>query len=459
MKRIISSLLIGGFMAAAATTATAQNTNSGYFLDGYTYRYQLNPAFGSDKGFVSMPALGNINVGVNGNLHLNSVLYNRDGRTMLFTNPQISASEALGKLHDKNRIGANLRLNVLSVGFKAWGGFNAISINARAGVNMQVPKSFFELAKEGVANRTYRIDNLRAHALGYAEIGLNHSRDIHQVPGLRVGMSMKFLVGMASFDAYFNRADLTLGTDAWTACTDADVYANFGKFQFDHKTNDSGRRYVSGVNMDGEGSIKPNGFGMAFDFGATYQWRDFNFSLAILDLGWISFRDTKYASTDGLRTINTDAYIFSADGDAPNSFSNEWDRLREGLDDLYQLNDKGDIGSRSVSPGATLNIGADYTLPVYRRLHFGLLSSTRIQGAYTWTEMRLSANVAPVKIFSADANVAVGTYGTSFGWMLSLHPKGFNLFLGMDHTIGKLAKQGVPLSSNASVNFGINFPF
>lgn len=458
MKRIISTLLIGGFMAATATIS-AQNTNSGYFLDGYTYRYQLNPAFGGDKGFVSMPALGNINVGVNGNLHLNSVIFNRDGRTVLFTNPEIAASEVLDKLHDKNRIGANLRLNVLSVGFKAWGGFNTVSINARAGVNLQVPKSFFELAKEGISNRTYNIDNLRARAIGYAEVGLNHSRDIKPVPGLRVGMSMKFLVGMASLDAYFNRADLTLNDNTWIARTDADIYANIPKFQFEQKINDNGRRYVSGANMDGDGSIKPNGFGMAFDFGATYKWRDFNFSLAVLDLGWISFKDTKHASTDGLRTVNTDAYIFSPDGDANNSFSNEWDRLREGLDDLYQLNDKGNIGSRSVSPGATLNIGVDYTLPVYRKLHFGILSSTRLQGSYTWTEMRLSANVTPVKFFSADANVAVGTYGTSFGWLMSIHPKGFNLFLGMDHTLGKLAKQGVPLSSNASVNLGINFPF
>jgi hypothetical protein len=29
----------------------------------------------------------------------------------------------------------------------------------------------------------------------------------------------------------------------------------------------------------------------------------------------------------------------------------------------------------------------------------------------------------------------------------------------MDHTIGKLAKQGIPLSSNTEFNMGINFPF
>ncbi len=119
----------------------------------------------------------------------------------------------------------------------------------------------------------------------------------------------------------------------------------------------------------------------------------------------------------------------------------------------------GNIGKRKVGLGATLNVGVDYTLPVYRKLHFGLLSSTRFQGEYTWSEVRLSANVAPVKCFSADANVAVGTYGVGFGWLLNLHTKGFNLFLGMDHTLGKVTKEYAPLSSNASVNFGMNFPF
>lgn len=459
MKSIIRTLAFGGFIAAAFGSV-AQNTNSGYFLDGYTYRYQMNPAFGGEKNFVSMPALGNLNLAVRGNLHLSSVIYSLNGRTVLFTNPGIGAADALGRFHDRNRIGSNIKVNVLSAGFKAFGGFNAVSINARANVNAIVPKAFFELAKEGISNRTYNIRDLRAQATGYAEIALNHSRDISRIPGLRVGGAVKVLLGMANLDAYFNEADLTLGTDAWTARTNADIYANFGKLQYEHDVNKQGREYVSGVNMDGEGSIGPNGFGLAFDLGASYNWnKDFTFSLAVLDLGWLTFSDTKYASTCGTQTINTDAYTFNADGDAPNSFSSEWKRLRDNFSDLYQLNDMGVTGSRTIGLGATLNVGVDYALPMYRKLHFGLLSSTRIQGKYTWTEARLSANIAPVKCFSADVNVAGGTYGASMGWILSFHHTGFNMFVGMDHVLGKLAKPGVPLSSNASVNFGMNFPF
>lgn len=123
------------------------------------------------------------------------------------------------------------------------------------------------------------------------------------------------------------------------------------------------------------------------------------------------------------------------------------------------MSDNGNIGSHKRGLAATLNVGVGYTLPMYRNLKFGLLNSTRINGKYTWTETRLSANIRPVKCLSADANIVLGSYGFGFGWLLNLHTPGFNLFLGMDRTLGNVTKQFVPLNSNASVNFGINFPF
>ncbi|MDE6286833.1 MAG: hypothetical protein K2L99_07560 [Muribaculaceae bacterium] len=446
-------------VAACAMAATAQNTNSAYFLDNYTYRYQLNPAMGNDKGFVAMPGLGNLNVAMRGNLHLRDVLYNVDGRTCLFTNPGVGVQEAMDGFSNKNRLGVDLRENIISVGFKAFKGYNTVTLGARASASVAVPRALFSLAKEGATNDTYDIHNLGAAATGYAELALNHSHDIKAVPGLRVGASMKFLLPFAGVDARFHKAELALGTESWTAVTNADVYVNLPDFQFETDRNKQGREYVSGLNFDGTGGVKPQGFGMAFDLGATYKWRDFTFSAALLDLGWMGYTGSRYASTQGDRTVDTDAFTFDSDGDAPNSFSKEWDRLVDNIEDLYQMSDLGDGHSRTAAMHATLNLGADYELPSYRKLHFGLLSSTRLAGRYTWTEMRLSANVHPVKCFSAGLNFAAGTFGASFGWIANVHLTGFNFFVGMDHVPGKVAKQGAPLSSNASFNLGMNFPF
>lgn len=110
--------------------------------------------------------------------------------------------------------------------------------------------------------------------------------------------------------------------------------------------------------------------------------------------------------------------------------------------------------------GATLNLGALYTLPYYENLKFGFLSSTRIQGKYSWSEGRFSANVAPVKWFDASVNYAVSSFGSSFGWLINFHPKGFNLFVGSDHQFFKITPQFVPVNrANANLAMGINFNF
>lgn len=458
----ISKAIISAALIAAPAIATAQNTYSGYFLDGYTYRYEMNPAFGNQRNFVAMPALGNLNIAMRGNLHLSDVLYKLDGKTVLFTNPGISANEVLGNIGNRNKIGTNNKIEILSAGFKAFGGYNTISISAVANVEASVPGSFFRLAKEGITNKTYDISDLFANANAYAQIALNHSRAIEQVPGLRVGMALKFLVGVGNIDLNLNKADLTLSPDGWIARTNADIYASVTGLRYEMDTyhpkdGSNPREYVSGANLDDGFGI--NGFGLGFDLGATYKWNDFNFSLAVLDLGFMNWGKTKWASTDGTQEITTDSYTFNVSDDADNSFDNELDRLTDDLSKLYQLKDMGELSSRTRALAATLNVGVDYELPYYRKLHFGLLNSTRINGKYSWTQFRLSANVAPVKIFSAGINAAVGTYGFGFGWILNLHARGINFFLGMDHTVGKLSKQFIPLNSNASLNLGLNFPF
>ncbi len=457
MKSIIRTIISSACMATIGLSAAAQTSYSGYFLENYAYRFQMNPAFGSERNFVAMPGMGNLNLATHGSLDVKDVIYPLDGKTVLFTNPGISTGEVMDNIKDRNRLGANVKVDIMTVGFKSFGGYSSVSLSALANVETSVPGSLFSLAKEGVTNKTYDIRHLYANANAYAQLALNHSREIKQVPGLRVGATLKFLLGGGNVDLRFNEARLQLNENEWIGQTNADVYASVGGMQFEKKLSDkSGREYVSGVNLDD--GYKLNGFGTAIDLGAEYKWRDFRFSLALLDFGFMRWGKTLHASTDGTQQVNTDAYIFNVDDDAPNSFDKEWDRFTADLTKLYELHESSPISSRTRMLGATLNIAASYQLPAYRRLQFGFLNSTRINGSYSWTQFRLSANVRPIDLISVDVNGVAGTYGVGFGWMFNLHTTGFNLFVGMDHTLGKLSKQYVPLNSNNAVNFGINFP-
>lgn len=434
----------------------AQNTYSGYFIDGNLYRHQLNPAFGNDYSYVAFPGLGNLNVGIHGNLHTTDILYNVNGQTTTFLNPAVDTKTFLNSLSNNNKISADINIPILSGGFKAWGGYNTVTIGTRAHVDFMVPKALFSLMKEGVSNGRYDITNTRAQAEAYGEIALGHSRQINKQ--WRVGGKMKFLIGGANVDMNFKSANLVLGEDNWTATTDAEIRSSVKGLKYKTDINDhTGHQYVSGADVDNTGL---NGFGIGFDLGAEFILNsDWRFSASLLDLGFIHWNNNVLATTNGVQSFETDKYTFNVSDDASNSFDNEWDRMRDELSALYELEDEGNVGGRTTALATTLNFGAEYTLPCYRKLTFGLLSSTRIAGKFTATECRLSANVAPVKVFSAGANFAAGTYGCSFGWMLNAHPRGFNFFIAMDHTLGKLAKQGLPLSSNASLNMGINIPF
>lgn len=445
-----------GAALCAALCASAQNTEAGFFLDDYTYRYQMNPAYGNSHGFVAMPALGNLNIGVSSNVGVDNFLYNVNGKTTTFLNPNVSVAEALDGIKDVNRIGYDIKLNIISVGFKAFGGYNTVGLNVRSSMGIKLPGSLFSMLKEGVTNKTYEIANLKGYANGWGELQFGHSRNI--TPEIRVGANFKFLIGGANANIDMRRADLVLGTDAWHIETDADINLNLKGAKYKTDINDRTKhRYVNGLDVDGAGV---GGFGIAFDLGGVYKPKflpDWEFSAAILDLGFISWSNNMLASTNGLKTFSTDKYTFNVDDNATNSFDNEIDKIKDDVSALYELDDMGDQGSQTRPLGATMNIGALYTFPYYRKLKFGLLNTTRIQGKFSWTDFRLSANVMPCKIFDAAINMSAGTFGVGFGWLLNLHCPGFNFFLGMDRTPFKLAKPGVPMGLNAQFNMGINF--
>lgn len=113
---------------AAALCATAQNTQSGYFIDDYAYRFLSNPALAPSHGkfLAGIPGISNLNVNMRGNLALTDVIYHVNGKTTTFMNPGVSAAEAMGNLSDMNRLGFDIRENILSFGFGMLGGYSTI---------------------------------------------------------------------------------------------------------------------------------------------------------------------------------------------------------------------------------------------------------------------------------------------------------------------------------------------
>lgn len=456
MKLTIIIIISISLWIMSAVCAMAQSPQTGYFTDGYLYRHTMNPAIANTTNYVSLPALGNNNVSFRGNLALDDVLYQVNGKTATFLHPNLSSEEVLKNIKEQNKIGLNANFQIFSMGFKAFDGYNTVGINVKSNSHITLPGELFHLAKEGIANETYDISNFYTHADAYIEISVGHSHQINDK--LHIGATLKYLIGGGNIDGQFNKAQLALGEDQWTVTSNAFVEASVKGLTYKTDINeDTNNQYVSGADIDNTGI---NGGGIAVDLGVVYEPNNtWSFSASIIDLGFINWKNNMLASTNGEKIFSTDEYIFNVDDDQENNFNDELDRIGNGLSSLYELDDMGNQGSISKSLGTTFNLGASYMLPNYQKLKFGMLATSHIKKNFNWTDIRASANWSANSLFSTSISAAYGTFGGSMGWMVNFHPKWFNLYLAMDAFTGKLTKQYIPLSGAGSFHVGLNIPF
>lgn len=455
-------------MLAVAVQAGAQTLNSAYFTDGYMYRHTMNPAYGNEQNYVAIPAIGNIIISLKGNFGYQDVVFDNPmygisstKRLTTFMNPYISNSDALdGFSSGNNRIVGDVGVTILSAGFKAFGGYNTVELNSRTMFGISLPYELLEFAKN-TGNSSYDIGDISAKALSFVELGFGHSRQIND--RLRVGAKFKLLFGLGRADLKMTdvKADLT-STEQWTLTGQAE--ANVSLKGFEYKTSEEtyeaeenvGRTYeqVDDFDMDGFGL---GGFGISFDFGGEYKINDdWTVSASLLDVGFIRWNSNYVARSSGEPFVFDGFRDVSVTSDRGEAFDDKADSYGDQFSDFAHLEDQGDEGGRTTGIGATLNLAVKYNLPVYRPVSFGFLSSTRISGPYSWSEGRFSANYEPLKWLDGGINVSFNSFTTSFGWLVNFHPKGFNFFIGMDHLLGKQSKEGIPLSSNASLSLGMN---
>ena len=478
---------------ALATTgsvmAQTQTTRSSYFLEGSTYRHELNPAFMGERGYFSFPTLGNLGFSVQSTAGIGSFLYKLpNGNLTTFMHESVSGQDFVNRLPNKVNLGVGLNENIFSLGFHAWGGFNTLGISIKSDTRTNMPDELFQFMKLGIASEAgsqYNVEGINMLSTNYAEIALGHSRDINE--HLTVGAKVKALVGLAKATLRINELNITASQDKWNITpTGAEVYVSgkglvvptkqeTGNFQEDdyvmdnygNRTNQLKEGAGNQIDYDGiefdDKNIGPTGFGLAFDLGAVYKLNDeWSFSAAVLDLGFIGWKNTVKGVMDNTFEFNGFQNIAVNDTDGnENSIDNQSDRLLDDLKDLAKFTKESDGMTRTTALAATLNFGAQYTLPAYDRLNFGLLSSTRIQGKHTWTEARVSANVAPLSGFEASVNYALSNFGSTAGLMLNFHPRGFNFFLAADMPLGKLEPSYfAPIGrAGVNVNLGINFTF
>jgi hypothetical protein len=189
MKRIINIIAFAAVTFLSSVTVWGQqNLRTAYFLDGYTYRYKMNPAMTPERSFFAMPAIGNLGVGVESNLALSTFLYpTSDGNLTTFLNNSISDKTFLDRLNKSNKLNVSINESIISTGYRIGKSFHTIDLSLKADIGAALPKDLFAFVKTGSSSGATAWDISRTGVRAYArmELAYGYSRPI--ADWIRVG--------------------------------------------------------------------------------------------------------------------------------------------------------------------------------------------------------------------------------------------------------------------------------
>lgn len=451
-------LILRRIMALFSTTLlavclAAQTLSSGYFLEGNSQRTMLNPALKCEQNYLSFPLLGNVSAGLKGNVGLSDFLYpyNQDGKALTtFMSKTVDGTAFLRRLPELSSVGADVDLSLLGVGFEAWGGYNTLRLSEHTDASVHIPKAFFMFAKQGFQHDSYAFSHLSMQALSYADLCVGHSRAVGE--HLRVGANLHLLAGVAYADASVDRLELQMNESEWVvrslANAEAGVLGDMA-FEFDEQ----------GFPIGVEGRFWPTSLGFGLDVGAECDLSDavpgLRASAALTRLGRIGWKSALTA------TSGENTFVYNGFGEIDPATMDLDEEVQQIADEAKELMN---LQFRQVSRSHTklapsLRLGAEYRMPFYSSLSAAVLYTHDFCKYQAFNEARLFLNISPTKAFEGSLNVAASTFGTAFGWMLNLHPKGFALMLGTDCMVLRITPQGIPVNRlNANLCVGINIP-
>lgn len=239
-KHIIRKSFLAVSMLLVTIASSAQSSSSAYFLEGYSQRYQLNPAFAPERQvFMAIPALSNIQVDAQSSIGLANFVYESEsypGMLTTFMSPDIDAKRFLDDMPDVAQINIGLNMDILALGVGGKRGFTTFNLKVRNNEQVNLPKELFRFMKASMSADDYLIENLNIHSTTYLETSLTHSHKIGD--NLHIGVGLKFLEGVAYADMTINEIDIKLHENEWAVKSNGTIKASVpgATFKLDPET-------------------------------------------------------------------------------------------------------------------------------------------------------------------------------------------------------------------------------
>ncbi len=475
MKKYTKILLVLVFCSVLPAVLLAQATRTSYFIESAHNRSGLNPALRPASDYMGVPFLTGIGVDYKTNtFKLDNFTYKKDGERVTFMHSDVTSKQFLSKMSDKNYLTTDVAYDIFSMGFFKDEAFWNFNLGVKAHVDANIPKEFMRLVKEGFAQNqqtTYNVKDLNATGNSYMELGVTYSRPLLN-DALVVGVKGKLLGGIANFDLNAKRIDITADEQEWVAKSRVMLNASAPgikpKYTDKERSNGNTDEMIDGFDFGSWGKF--SGYGLGFDIGAVYDFKELfmlpeifhnmKASMSFTDIGFITWSksNTTHLESSGEEVLlSPNDYTIHTDGST--SLEDIFDDVIDDLEQAVNLQEKKKSG-RSTSLRTTMLIGLEYTI-LPNELSAGLLFTNRFGNYFSNQELTLSGNYRPKDWLATSLSYSfLHSNFNTFGLAVYLTPsKGVNFFLAGDYIIPHVNPQWVPTTSRAmNVQFGFSIP-
>ncbi len=441
------------------TSAQAQTSQTLYFMDRVPQSVFLNPAHRPGHNFyIGLPMISSLNINAKSNFASFSDLVFKHPQydsLISFLHPDADTGEFISKLRDRNTIGPDLNVGILSFGFRVNSSYFSFSIAERASFSATLPRELILLALQGneqFAGRTADFSNLGGELNYYREYAAGYSLPVND--RLTAGGRAKLLFGKANFS--FADKDISLYTDpgSYNMRLRSKFTMNFSMPVTLVKNENGDIEDINARNdyEAGDFIFNSGNAGAAIDLGATYRLSEpLMIYASITDLGFINWKQDVYnLSMDGdFEFAGLDLSPVFSHGDD----SDPGDNLLDSLKANFRINDTGNAYLRGLP--ARIYLGATYGLTP--GISLGLLSRSEIYHQNIEQAVTLSANATAGRWLSYSVSYTAMNHSyDNLGMGLSLRGGGFNFYVLSDNILSTFTPHRV---RNVNLWFGFNLAF
>ncbi len=455
-----SFILFVFLLVLVMMSVSSQSVHSLYFMGEMSQRHQYNPAFVPKYGYISLPILGNIQVGGSSNLGVSNFIYEKANKLVTFMHPSVSDDEFISSIKPENYMNQDLKIDLLSCGlFTKKNEFWSFDLSIKENLYVNLPGDLLRFAKLGMNSSTNHFDlkNIKYENTYWLESALGYSFEVND--HVRVGGKIKFLAGLSSATINYSQFDVDLNQDNWGVLAKGEslLASKMVSLDKDSAGYFSFKDYLwNGYNRE------PAGYGAAFDLGITYNpTPNVTLAASLENLGFLHWKQSSVQHGMAESTVTFNG--FTLDAQLYSTWSSQFWILKQQAKDFARFKETAvSCGYNQWLP-TTIRASAEYTICRNSRkqeVRVGMLSNIYYNQNYPNGEFVTALTFKPADWLSITTTYAILQKNPNrFGLALNASPRWINFFLASDFLAIKLNRQLLPISQFVfDLQTGISIP-